>query len=100
MAEKNINVLKWDDIPRVKRGRGIVNHPIATKELGAQAIHSGITIMPAHTRVPDHTHNEEDRFASVREGAVDVRRAISDERVDFLVEVVDELVLHVRADEG
>ena len=38
MAEKNINVLKWDDIPRVKRGRGIVNPPIATKELGAQAI--------------------------------------------------------------
>jgi quercetin dioxygenase-like cupin family protein len=61
MAEKNINVLKWDDIPRVKRGRGIVNHPIATKELGARAIHSGITIMPAHTRVPDHTHNAEEQ---------------------------------------
>jgi len=61
MAEKNINILKWDDIPRVKRGRGIVNHPIATKELGAKAIHSGITIMPAHTRVPAHTHNAEEQ---------------------------------------
>ena len=61
MAEKIINVLKWNDIPRVNRGRGIVNHPIATKELGAQAIHSGITIMPAHTRVPAHTHNAEEQ---------------------------------------
>ena len=61
MAEKIINVLKWKDIPRVNRGRGIVNHPIATKELGARAIHSGITIMPAHTRVPDHTHNAEEQ---------------------------------------
>lgn len=58
---KIIHVLKWDDIPRVQRGRGIVNHPIATKELGAKAIHSGITIMPAHTSVPAHTHNAEEQ---------------------------------------
>ena len=71
MPEKNINVLLWDDIPRVQRGRGIVNHLIASKQIGARSIHSGITIMPGNTRVPAHVHNAEEQV-TILEGAMKI----------------------------
>ncbi len=64
--KKIVQVLPFSDIPRVKRGRGIVNHLIASKQIGAQAIHSGITFMPAHTSVPAHTHNAEEQVTILK----------------------------------
>lgn len=63
---KNINFLPFSELPRVQRGRGIVNHPIASKQIGAQSIHSGITFMPAGTRVPAHTHNAEEQVTILK----------------------------------
>ena len=63
---KVVQVLPFSDIPRVKRGRGIVNHLIASKQIGAQAIHSGITFMPARTSVPAHTHNAEEQVTILK----------------------------------
>lgn len=63
---KVVEVLPFSDIPRVKRGRGIVNHLIASKHIGAEVIHSGITFMPAHTSVPAHTHNAEEQVTILK----------------------------------
>ncbi len=63
---KVIQVLPFADIPRVKRGRGIVNYLIASKQIGARALHSGITFMPPHTRVPAHTHNAEEQVTILK----------------------------------
>jgi len=59
--EKNVNHLKFDELPVVERGRGIKNHLIASKKIGAKSLHSGITIMPPRTSVPAHTHNAEEQ---------------------------------------
>jgi quercetin dioxygenase-like cupin family protein len=66
---KNINHLKYADLPQVERGIGIVNQPIASKEIGARSIHSGITVMPAHSAVPPHTHNAEEQV-TILEGTM------------------------------
>lgn len=63
---KVIEILPFADIPRVKRGRGIVNHLIASKQIGARAIHSGITFMPPRTCVPAHTHNAEEQVTILK----------------------------------
>ena len=68
-TEKTINHLKYADLPQVKRGIGIVNQPIASKGIGARSLHSGITVMPAHTAVPPHTHNAEEQV-TVLEGTM------------------------------
>ena len=69
VTEKTINHLKYADLPQVKRGIGIVNQPIASKGIGARSLHSGITVMPAHTAVPPHTHNAEEQV-TVLEGTM------------------------------
>ena len=61
---KSINHLKYADLPQVARGIGIVNQPIASKEIGARSLHSGITVMPARSAVPPHTHNAEEQAVS------------------------------------
>jgi len=38
----NFNHLKYNELPKVVRGRGIANYPIAYKGIGAKSIHSGI----------------------------------------------------------
>lgn len=63
---KVVEALPFSEIPRVRRGRGIVNHLIASKEIGAQSIHSGITFMPAHTSVPAHSHNAEEQVTILK----------------------------------
>ena len=69
--ERSINHLKYADLPKVERGRGIVNHPIASKKIGARALHSGITYMPPHTSVPPHSHNAEEQV-TVLEGTMTI----------------------------
>ena len=68
---KSINHLKYADLPKVIRGRGIVNYPIASKKLGASALHTGITHMPPRTAVPAHSHNAEEQV-TVLEGTLKV----------------------------
>lgn len=69
--EKIINHLKFDELPVVVRGRGIENHLIASKKIGANSLHSGITIMPPRTSVPAHSHNAEEQV-TVLEGTLRV----------------------------
>ncbi len=66
---KTIHHLKYDDLPQVSRGIGIVNQPIVSKKIGARSIHSGITTMPARSAVPPHTHNAEEQV-TVLEGTM------------------------------
>ena len=44
--ENIIKHLPFAKVKKVPRGRGIVNHLIASKNIGACNIHSGITFLP------------------------------------------------------
>lgn len=66
-----INHLPFKDLPEVPRGLGIINHLIASKKIGAKSIHSGITLMPAGTSVPPHTHNAEEQV-TILEGTLKI----------------------------
>ena len=61
MMKQGIHHLKFEDLPAVSRGNGIVNKPIAYKKIGAKSLHSGITHMPPKTKVPPHCHNTEEQ---------------------------------------
>ena len=61
-----INHLPFSEIPKIPRGRGIVNHLIASKKIGARNIHSGITFIPPKTSVPDHFHNTEEQVTIIK----------------------------------
>lgn len=68
---KTINHLLFKDLPEVPRGRGIINHLIASKKINAKSIHSGITLMPAGTSVPPHKHNAEEQV-TILEGTLKI----------------------------
>ena len=61
-----INHLPFSEVPKISRGRGIVNHLIASKHIGARNIHSGITFIPPNTSVPDHSHNTEEQVTVIK----------------------------------
>ena len=61
-----INHLPFSKVPKIPRGRGIVNHLIASKQIGARNIHSGITFIPPNTSVPDHSHNTEEQVTVIK----------------------------------
>ena len=61
-----INHLLFSEVPKIPRGRGIVNHLIASKQIGARNIHSGITFIPPNTSVPDHSHNTEEQVTVIK----------------------------------
>ena len=61
-----INHLPFSEVPKIPRGRGIVNHLIASKHIGARNIHSGITFIPPNTSVPDHSHNTEEQVTVIK----------------------------------
>ena len=61
-----INYLPFSEVPKIPRGRGIVNHLIASKQIGARNIHSGITFIPPNTSVPDHSHNTEEQVTVIK----------------------------------
>ena len=64
---KNIvHHLPFSKIPKISRGNGIVNHLIASKNIGASKIHSGITIIPPKTSVPAHSHNTEEQVTILK----------------------------------
>ena len=61
-----ISHLPFSEVPKIPRGRGIVNHLIASKQIGARNIHSGITFIPPNTSVPDHSHNTEEQVTVIK----------------------------------
>ena len=61
-----IHHLPFSKIPKISRGNGIVNHLIASKNIGASKIHSGITIIPPKTSVPAHSHNTEEQVTILK----------------------------------
>ena len=64
--KKVVNHLPFSEVPRITRGRGIVNHLISSKKIGARNIHSGITFIPPKTSVPDHYHNTEEQVTIIK----------------------------------
>ena len=68
---KNLHFLPFASLPEIKRGKGIVNHLIASKKLGARTIHSGITMLPVGVPVPRHSHNTEEQV-TVLKGTVKI----------------------------
>ena len=64
--KKVIQHLPFSKIPKISRGNGIVNHLIASKNIGASKIHSGITIIPPKTSVPAHSHNTEEQVTILK----------------------------------
>ena len=61
-----IKHLLFSGLQKFLRGRGIVNHLIASKKIGARTIHSGITFLPPKTSVPDHSHNTEEQVTILK----------------------------------
>ena len=61
-----IEHLLFSDLPKKSRGRGIINHLIASKKIGAGNIHSGITFIPPKTSVPSHSHNTEEQVTILK----------------------------------
>ena len=64
--ERVIQHLPFSKIPKISRGNGIVNHLIASKNIGAIKIHSGITVIPPKTSVPAHSHNTEEQVTILK----------------------------------
>ena len=64
--KKVIHHLPFSKIPKISRGNGIVNHLIASKNIGASKIHSGITTIPPKTSVPAHSHNTEEQVTILK----------------------------------
>jgi quercetin dioxygenase-like cupin family protein len=68
---KQVHFLPFDSLPAVPRGNGIVNYLIATKKVGARAIHTGISELPVGVTAPRHSHNAEEQV-TVLEGTVKI----------------------------
>jgi quercetin dioxygenase-like cupin family protein len=69
---KEIHFLPFDTLPEIPRGNGIVNYLIATKRVGARAIHTGISKLPVGVPAPRHSHNAEEQV-TVLEGTVKIK---------------------------
>lgn len=67
-----IHYLPFDTLPAISRGNGIVNHLIASRKVGARAIHTGISELPVGISAPRHSHNAEEQV-TVLEGTVKIR---------------------------
>jgi quercetin dioxygenase-like cupin family protein len=66
---QQVHFLPFDTLPAIPRGNGIVNYLIASKQLGAKAIHTGISELPVGVPVPRHSHNAEEQV-TVLQGKV------------------------------
>lgn len=63
--------LPFEALQKISRGNGIVNHLIASRKLGAGAIHTGISELPVGIAAPRHSHNAEEQV-TVLEGKVQI----------------------------
>ena len=69
---KHAHFLPFESLPSVSRGNGIVNYVIASKKMGARAIHTGISELPVGIAAPAHLHNAEEQV-TVLEGTVKIK---------------------------
>jgi quercetin dioxygenase-like cupin family protein len=69
--DKHAHFLPFDALPKISRGNGIVNHLIASRQLGAHAIHTGISELPVGVPAPRHSHNAEEQV-TVLQGSVQI----------------------------
>lgn len=75
---QHLHFLPFASLPEVPRGKGIVNYLIASKKVGARAVHTGISKLPPGVPVPRHSHNAEEQV-TVLEGTVKIRLADREE---------------------
>lgn len=68
---KQLHFLPFASLPEVPRGNGIVNYLVAGKEVGARAMHTGISKLPVGVTAPRHSHNAEEQV-TVLEGMVKI----------------------------
>ena len=68
---KQLHFLPFDSLTEVPRGNGIVNYLIASKKVGARAMHTGISKLPVGVTAPRHSHNAEEQV-TVLEGTVKI----------------------------
>lgn len=68
---KQLHFLPFATLPEVPRGNGIVNYLIASKKVGARAMHTGISKLPVGVTAPRHSHNAEEQV-TVLEGTVKI----------------------------
>jgi len=68
---KQVHFLPFASLPEVSRGNGIVNYLIASKKVGARAMHTGISKLPVGVTAPRHSHNAEEQV-TVLEGTVKI----------------------------
>jgi quercetin dioxygenase-like cupin family protein len=71
---QHVNFLPFASLPAVSRGNGIVNYLIATKKVGANAMHTGISELPVGIAAPRHSHNSEEQV-TILEGRVKITLA-------------------------
>lgn len=62
----HIHFLPFENLDQISRGKGIINHLIASRKVGAKALHSGITALPPRVPVPRHSHNTEEQVTVLR----------------------------------
>ncbi|RYG58248.1 MAG: cupin domain-containing protein [Alphaproteobacteria bacterium] len=70
--DKQSHFMPFAGLQQVPRGNGIVNYLIATKKVGAQAMHTGISKLPVGVSAPRHSHNSEEQV-TVLEGLVKIK---------------------------
>jgi mannose-6-phosphate isomerase-like protein (cupin superfamily) len=69
--DPHAHFLPFATLPKISRGNGIVNHLIASQQLGACAIHTGISELPVGIAAPCHSHNAEEQI-TVLQGTVKI----------------------------
>lgn len=69
---QEIHFLPFDTLPEIPRGNGIVNYVIASRKVGARAIHTGLTRLPVGVPAPRHSHNAEEQV-TVLQGSVKIK---------------------------
>ncbi|MFM2055623.1 MAG: hypothetical protein RLY71_8 [Pseudomonadota bacterium] len=68
---RQAHFIPFASLKEVPRGNGIVNYVIASKKVGALAMHTGITSLPVGVPAPRHAHNAEEQV-TVLEGKVKI----------------------------
>lgn len=69
--DKQLHFLPFASLPEVPRGNGIVNYVIANRRVGAQVMHTGISMLPVGVTAPRHSHDAEEQV-TVLEGTVKI----------------------------
>ena len=65
------HILKFDALRVLDRGNGVQTMPLASKEIGAQRITTGLTRFPPGASIPLHSHNAEEQV-TLLEGEAEV----------------------------